>query len=152
MSQADSLTALSLKGLSTGIQSGQFSVMEVTAAYLDRIARYDSSLNTYITVLRDEAQLQAQAIDQQIRKGELSGALAGVPYALKDLFCTDGILTSCGSKMLANFVSPYDAHVEEKLKAAGGVLLGKNNMDEFAMGSSTENSAFGLVRNPWNTD
>lgn len=151
MSQ-DSISSLSLKELHSGIHSGQFSVMEATDTYLNRIARLDGELNTYITVLRDQAQQQALAIDQQIRKGELNSPLAGVPYALKDLFCTEGILTTCGSKMLANFVSPYDAHVASKLKAAGGVLLGKNNMDEFAMGSSNENSAYGVVRNPWNTD
>lgn len=151
MSQ-DSISSLSLKELHDGIHSGQFSVMEATDTYLDRIERLDGNLNTYITVLREQAQQQAQAIDQQIRKGELTGPLAGVPYALKDLFCTEGILTTCGSKMLSNFISPYDAHVATQLKQAGGVLLGKNNMDEFAMGSSNENSAYGVVRNPWNTD
>ncbi|TXH69002.1 MAG: Asp-tRNA(Asn)/Glu-tRNA(Gln) amidotransferase subunit GatA [Thiothrix sp.] len=151
MSQ-DSISSLSLKELHSGIHSGQFSVMEATDAYLDRIERLDGQLNSYITVLREQAQQQAQAIDQQIRKGELNSPLAGVPYALKDLFCTEGILTTCGSKMLAKFVAPYDAHVATKLKQAGGVLLGKNNMDEFAMGSSNENSAYGVVRNPWNTD
>lgn len=151
MSQ-DSISSLSLKELHAGIHSGQFSVMEATDAYLDRIERLDGELNSFITVLRAQAQQQALAIDQKIRQGELTSPLAGIPYALKDLFCTEGILTTCGSKMLANFVSPYDAHVASQLKAAGGVLLGKNNMDEFAMGSSNENSAYGVVRNPWNTD
>ncbi|MGB0845128.1 MAG: Asp-tRNA(Asn)/Glu-tRNA(Gln) amidotransferase subunit GatA [Thiolinea sp.] len=157
MSQADStqsaeLTQLSLKALQQGIQSGQFSVMEVTSAYLERISRYDEGLKSYITVTDEQARVQAEAIDNKIRAGELNGALAGIPYALKDLFCTDGILTSCASKMLANFIAPYDAHVTTKLKEAGGVLLGKNNMDEFAMGSSNENSAFAPVQNPWNTE
>lgn len=151
MSQTDSLTALSLKGLHDGIQAGTFSVMEVTDAYLERITRFNGELNAFITILRDDARQQAQAIDNRIRVGELDSPLAGVPYALKDLFCTEGVLTTCGSNMLANFVAPYDAHVAGKLKAAGGVLLGKNNMDEFAMGSSNENSAAGLVRNPWDT-
>ena len=157
MAQADStqpteLTQLSLSALQQGIQSSQFSVMEVTAAYLERIVRFDDGLKSYITVTEEQARAQAEVIDNQIRSGELKGALAGIPYALKDLFCTDGILTSCASKMLANFVAPYDAHVTTKLKGAGGVLLGKNNMDEFAMGSSNENSAFAPVQNPWNTE
>lgn len=157
MSQADSgstaeLTSLSLRALQQGIRSGQFSVMEVTDAYLDRIARFDPQLNSFITVTADSARQQARVIDQQIRNGELDHALAGIPVALKDLFCTDGVLTSCGSKMLANFIAPYDAHVSNKLKQAGTVLLGKNNMDEFAMGSSNENSAYGPVSNPWHTD
>ncbi|MFZ1570926.1 MAG: Asp-tRNA(Asn)/Glu-tRNA(Gln) amidotransferase subunit GatA [Thiolinea sp.] len=151
MSQ-DSISSLSLKELHTGIHTGKFSVMEATDAYLNRIERLDGELNTYITVLGEQAKQQALVIDQQIRQGTLNSPLAGVPYALKDLFCTEGVLTTCGSKMLANFVSPYDAHVATKLKQAGGVLLGKNNMDEFAMGSSNENSAYGVVRNPWNTE
>ena len=143
---------LSLKELRAGIQSGQFSVMEATDAYLDRIERFNPELNAYITVTRDTAKAQAIAIDNRIRQGELTGAMAGVPYALKDLFCSKDVRTTCASNMLSNFIAPYDAHVAEKLKAAGGVLLGKNNMDEFAMGSSNETSAFGNVRNPWDTD
>ena len=143
---------LSLKELRDGIQSGQFSVMEATDAYLDRIERFNPELNAYITVTRDTAKAQAIAIDNRIRQGELTGAMAGVPYALKDLFCSKDVRTTCASNMLSNFIAPYDAHVAEKLKAAGGVLLGKNNMDEFAMGSSNETSAFGNVRNPWDTD
>ncbi len=152
MSQADPIHSLSIKQIHDGIQSGQFSVMEATDAFLDRIERFNPELNAYITVTRDTAKAQAVDIDNRIRKGELSGPMAGVPYALKDLFCSEGVLTTCGSKMLHNFISPYDAHVAEKLKAAGGVLLGKNNMDEFAMGSSNETSAYGVVRNPWDTE
>ncbi|MCB1621023.1 MAG: Asp-tRNA(Asn)/Glu-tRNA(Gln) amidotransferase subunit GatA [Thiothrix sp.] len=152
MPQADSITSLSLRNLQQGIQGGRFSVMDVTEAYLARIDRHDGTLNTFITVTQEAARAGAVETDNRIRRGELSGALAGVPYALKDLFCTEGVLTSCASKMLADFIAPYDAHVTEKLKAAGGVLLGKNNMDEYAMGSSNENSHFGPVRNPWNTD
>ena len=152
MSQADPIYSLSIKQIHDGIQSGQFSVMEATDAFLDRIERFNPELNAYITVTRDTAKAQAVDIDNRIRKGELSGPMAAVPYALKDLFCSEGVLTTCGSKMLNNFISPYDAHVAEKLKAAGGVLLGKNNMDEFAMGSSNETSAYGVVRNPWDTE
>lgn len=157
MSQTDSspvgaLTSLTIKALQQGIQSGQFSVMEVTNAYLDRIEQLDPQLNSFITTTREQAQADAQTIDNKIRAGELQGAMAGVPYALKDLYCTKDILTTCASKMLHNFVSPYDANVAAKLKNAGGVLLGKNNMDEFAMGSSNENSAYGIVRNPWDLE
>ncbi|MBU0656866.1 MAG: Asp-tRNA(Asn)/Glu-tRNA(Gln) amidotransferase subunit GatA [Gammaproteobacteria bacterium] len=152
MSKADSIHTLSLKGIHDGVHSGAFSVMEVTDAYLDRIERFNPELNAYITVTRDSAKAQALEIDNRIRKGELSGPMAGVPYALKDLFCSEGVRTTCASNMLSNFISPYDAHVAAKLKAAGGVLLGKNNMDEFAMGSSNETSAFGVVRNPWDTN
>jgi aspartyl-tRNA(Asn)/glutamyl-tRNA(Gln) amidotransferase subunit A len=152
MSQADPIHSLSLKKLRDGIHAGQFSVMEATDAYLNRIERFNPELNAYITVTRESAQATAVDVDNRIRKGELNGAMAGVPYALKDLFCSKDVRTTCASNMLSNFVSPYDAHVAEKLKAAGGVLLGKNNMDEFAMGSSNETSAFGNVRNPWDTD
>ncbi len=152
MSKPDSLTTLSLKALRDGIQSGHFSSVEVTDAWLTRIAQYNEQLNAYITVLADDARAQAQQVDQCIRAGKLSSPLAGVPYALKDLFCTDGVLTSCASKILANFKAPYDAHVSTQLKQAGAILLGKNNMDEFAMGSSNENSYYGAVRNPWHTD
>lgn len=151
MSKADAIHTLSLKGIRDGVHSGAFSVMEATEAFLARIERFNPELNAYITVTREAAMAQAVEVDNRIRRGELNGALAGVPYALKDLFCTDGVLTTCASNMLRNFIAPYDAHVAEKLKAAGGVLLGKNNMDEFAMGSSNETSAFGLVRNPWDT-
>ncbi|HPE61662.1 MAG TPA: Asp-tRNA(Asn)/Glu-tRNA(Gln) amidotransferase subunit GatA [Thiolinea sp.] len=151
MPQADSITTLSLRELQQGIQDGRFSVMEVTDAYLDRINRHDGTLNSFITVTHEQARANAVETDNRIRQGKLAGPLAGVPYALKDLFCTEGVLTSCASKMLADFIAPYDAHVAMQLKAAGGVLLGKNNMDEYAMGSSNENSHFGPVRNPWDT-
>lgn len=156
MSQTDTtsgaLTSLSIKALHQGITSGQFSVMEVTKAYLDRIDRFEPELNAYITVTQESALQNAENIDNRIRSGELTSPLAGVPYALKDLYCTEGVLTTAGSKILNNFISPYDAHVATQLKKAGGILLGKNNMDEFAMGSSNESSAYGCVRNPWNAD
>ncbi|OTE97601.1 aspartyl/glutamyl-tRNA amidotransferase subunit A [Crenothrix sp. D3] len=125
--------------------------MELVELFLNRIEQYDPQLNAYITVVQDKARAQAIEVDNKIRSGELNHPLAGVPYALKDLFCTKGILTTCGSNMLRNFKSPYDATVYDKLNHAGAVLLGKVNMDEFAMGSSNENSAFGVVRNPWDT-
>jgi len=123
---------------------------ELTSAVLDRIASADSRLGAYITVTADTAMEQAKAADEAIYKGNMT-CLTGIPLAVKDLICTKGIRTTCASKILENFVPPYDATVMEKLRAAGAVMAGKANMDEFAMGSSTENSAFGITRNPWDT-
>lgn len=145
------LSTLTSKELHQRIVNKDVSVMELVEMFLQRIEKYDPQLNAYITVTQDHARQQAIAIDNKIRQGELTHPLAGVPYALKDLFCTKGILTSCGSKMLSNFISPYDATVYDKLNHAGAVLLGKVNMDEFAMGSSNENSFYGAVKNPWDT-
>lgn len=145
------LSTLTSKELHQRIVNKDISVMELVELFLNRIEKYDPQLNAYITVVQDQARQQAIAIDNKIRSGELNHPLAGVPYALKDLFCTKGILTSCGSKMLSNFISPYDATVYDKLNHAGAVLLGKVNMDEFAMGSSNENSFYGPVSNPWDT-
>lgn len=143
------LSTLTSKELHQLIVNKDISVMELVELFLNRINQYDSQLNAYITVVQDKARAQAIEVDNKIRSGELNHPLAGVPYALKDLFCTKGILTSCGSKMLSNFISPYDATVYDKLSQAGAVLLGKVNMDEFAMGSSNENSYYGAVANPW---
>jgi aspartyl-tRNA(Asn)/glutamyl-tRNA(Gln) amidotransferase subunit A len=143
------LSTLTSKELHHKIVNKDISVMELVELFLNRINQYDPQLNAYITVVKDKARVQAIEVDNKIRSGELNHPLAGVPYALKDLFCTKGILTSCGSKMLSNFISPYDATVYDKLNQAGAVLLGKVNMDEFAMGSSNENSFYGAVANPW---
>jgi aspartyl-tRNA(Asn)/glutamyl-tRNA(Gln) amidotransferase subunit A len=145
------LSTLTSKELHHKIVNKDISVMELVEVFLNRIKQYDPQLNAYITVVQDKARAQAIEVDNKIRSGELNHPLAGVPYALKDLFCTKGILTSCGSKMLSNFISPYDATVYDKLNQAGAVLLGKVNMDEFAMGSSNENSYYGAVANPWDT-
>jgi aspartyl-tRNA(Asn)/glutamyl-tRNA(Gln) amidotransferase subunit A len=145
------LSTLTSKELHHKIVNKDISVMELVEVFLNRINQYDPQLNAYITVVQDKARAQAIEVDNKIRSGELNHPLAGVPYALKDLFCTKGILTSCGSKMLSNFISPYDATVYDKLNQAGAVLLGKVNMDEFAMGSSNENSFYGAVANPWDT-
>jgi len=145
----DDLSTLTSKELHQRIINKDVSVMEVVELFLKRIEHYNPQLNAYITVVQDKAREQAIKVDNQIRQGELNHPLAGVPYALKDLFCTKGILTSCGSKMLSNFISPYNATVYDKLNDAGAVLLGKVNMDEFAMGSSNENSYYGAVANPW---
>ncbi|HEY7739729.1 MAG TPA: Asp-tRNA(Asn)/Glu-tRNA(Gln) amidotransferase subunit GatA [Steroidobacteraceae bacterium] len=134
--------------LGRGLRTRQYSSVEVTRYFLDRIEATHGALNAFITVTAERALADARRADAMLARGE-GGALAGVPIAHKDIFCTDGILTSCGSRMLANFVAPYDATVVERLAAAGMVLLGKTNMDEFAMGSSNETSFFGPVRNPW---
>ena len=135
--------------LSQGLNSGEFSSVELTQHYLDRINT--SELNAFITVTDELAIKQAQAADDKIAKGS-ANILTGIPYAHKDIFCTNGVKTSAGSKMLDNFISPYDATVSHKLNQADLVMLGKANMDEFAMGSSNENSYYGGVKNPWNTD
>lgn len=137
--------------LSRSLAQGEISSVELTRDYLDRIAQHNTLYNAYITVTEELALAQAAKADAARGKGEF-GPLTGIPIAHKDIFCTQDVLTTCGSKMLANFVAPYNATVVEKLNAAGAVTLGKTNMDEFAMGSSNENSFFGAVRNPWDTD
>ena len=136
--------------LAKGLRSGQFSSLELTSAFLDRIKRY-STLNAYITVTEDLALQQAKAADTRLAKGD-AALLTGIPIAQKDIFCTEGVKTSCASKMLDNFIAPYNATVVDKLNSAGAVMLGKLNMDEFAMGSSNETSFYGVVKNPWAID
>jgi aspartyl-tRNA(Asn)/glutamyl-tRNA(Gln) amidotransferase subunit A len=127
------------------------SSVEITRAALERVRTANDSLNAFLTITEDEALAQARAADERIARGE-AGPLTGVPAAIKDVVCTKGVRTTCGSRILESFVPPYDALVIERLKAAGLVMLGKTNMDEFAMGSSGENSAFGPTRNPWARD
>jgi len=134
--------------LADGLRAGSFSSRELTQHHLERIARLDPRLNSFITVAAEQALLAADAADASI-KADAAGPLTGIPIAHKDIFCTNGIKTSCGSRMLDNFTAPYDATVVEKLSQAGAVVLGKTNMDEFAMGSSNETSFYGPVRNPW---
>ena len=141
----------SLAELSAMLQRREISSGELTEHFLARLRQYDKTLNSFITVVEDQAMAQAAAADAMLEKGA-AGPLAGVPIAHKDIFCTQGIRTSCGSKMLDNFISPYDAAVVSKLKHAGAVMLGKTNMDEFAMGSSNETSYYGPVRNPWDIE
>ena len=134
--------------LARQLAAREVSSEEITRDYLARIERHNASLNAFITVDPDKSLAQARAADARIASGT-AGPLTGIPVAHKDLYCARGWRTTCGSRMLENFVSPYDAHVIEQFDRAGAVLLGKTNMDEFAMGSSNESSYFGPVRNPW---
>jgi aspartyl-tRNA(Asn)/glutamyl-tRNA(Gln) amidotransferase subunit A len=137
-----------LSELAAALQAKKVSSVELTRLHLERIRRLDKGLNAFITVDEARALADAELADDRRAAGE-GGSLLGIPVAHKDIFCTRGMLTTCGSKMLANFTSPYDAHVIERFDRAGAVLLGKCNMDEYAMGSSSETSHFGPVRNPW---
>ncbi|TCM65214.1 aspartyl/glutamyl-tRNA(Asn/Gln) amidotransferase subunit A [Acinetobacter calcoaceticus] len=145
------LHRLSIREIAHGLQSAQFSSRELTQHYLNRIAKIDHQIKSYITVTAEQALAEADAADQ-LRQAGQAGILTGIPLAHKDIFCTQGIKTSAGSKMLDNFISPYDATVVSKAKQAGLVTLGKVNMDEFAMGSTTENSYYGVTKNPWNLE
>lgn len=144
------LHQLTLAEVARGLADKQFSAQELATALLARIQQLDPQLNSFITVTEESALAQAKAADERRAKGE-TGALLGAPIAHKDLFCTQGVRTSCGSKILDAFVSPYDATVVERLADAGTVSLGKLNMDEFAMGSANESSHYGPVKNPWDT-
>ncbi len=135
--------------LITGLEVKDISSEEVTKAYIDRISKVNDQVGAYITVATEEALKMAKDVDDKRVKGEKLGKLAGIPIAIKDNICTHGMKTTCGSKMLENFVPPYNATVIERLKAEDVVILGKLNMDEFAMGSSTENSYFHPTKNPW---
>ncbi len=137
----------SVAELAAGLRRREFSSVELTQALLTRIERLDPQLNSFITVTGAQALESAQGADARLARGDAT-ALTGIPYAHKDIFCTEGVKTSCGSRMLDNFIAPYDATVTARLKSAGAVMLGKTNMDEFAMGSSNETSYYGPVKNP----
>jgi aspartyl-tRNA(Asn)/glutamyl-tRNA(Gln) amidotransferase subunit A len=141
----------SITELAAGLRAGEYSSEELTRAMLDRLASLDPKLNSVITVTEAEALQQARAADQRLGADD-AGPLTGIPFLHKDIFCTLGVRTSCGSRMLDNFEAPYDASVTLKLRQAGAVMLGKTNMDEFAMGSSNETSFYGPVRNPWDLE
>jgi len=136
--------------LAKGLRSGEFSSVELTQAFLSRIKQHQH-LNAYITITEEVALQAAKAADARISSGNAE-LLTGIPVAQKDIFCTQGVKTSCGSKMLDNFIAPYNATVVDKLNQTGAVMLGKVNMDEFAMGSSNETSYYGAVKNPWDTN
>ncbi len=145
------LHRLSIRELSEGLSQTKFSSRELTQHYLDRIAKLDTKIQSYVTVTPEQALAEADAADAAFKAGHAT-VLTGIPLAHKDIFCTQGIKTTAGSKMLDNFISPYDATVVAKAKAAGLVTLGKVNMDEFAMGSTSESSYFGATKNPWALD
>jgi len=146
-----SIHTKTLAELALGLRNKEFSSVELTRALLARIEAAQPTLNALVSITQDGAFAQAAAADREIASGRGS-TLTGVPILHKDLFCTEGVRTTCGSRMLDNFIAPYDATVVAKLKAAGTVMLGKTNMDEFAMGSSNETSFYGPVRNPWNVE
>ncbi|MDR3213596.1 MAG: Asp-tRNA(Asn)/Glu-tRNA(Gln) amidotransferase subunit GatA [Azoarcus sp.] len=139
-----------VSALRRALDTKEVSSVELATLFLDRIETLDPALNAFITVDRERTLAEARAADERIAQNHI-GPLTGIPLAHKDVFCTEGMLTTCASRMLSNFVSPYDAHVVALLKKAGAVSLGKTNMDEFAMGSSSETSHYGPVRNPWET-
>ncbi len=141
---------LTLSELSERLRKRETSAKEVTEAFLGRIDEVEGDIRSYITVDRETAMRQAEEADRRLASGDNITQLTGVPVAVKDIFCTKGVRTTCASKILDGFVPPYDATVVRRFKDAGAVILGKQNMDEFAMGSSTENSAFHTTRNPWN--
>jgi len=143
-----SLHGKTLTELAVGLAAREFSSVELAQVFLKRIADHQAALNAFVSVTQEQALAAARMADAALAAGR-AGPLTGLPLAHKDIFCTEGVRTTCGSRMLDNFVSPYDATVVAKLKAAGTVMLGKTNMDEFAMGSSNETSYFGPVRNPW---
>ena len=142
---------MTLCALKQGMKEKAFKSTEVIEALLSRISDLGPSLNAFITVTAEQALKEAKEADKLMASGK-DKPLIGLPIAHKDLFCTDGVLTSCGSKMLHNFIPPYDASVVKRLKSSGVIMLGKTNMDEFAMGSSNETSYYGAVNNPWNLE
>jgi aspartyl-tRNA(Asn)/glutamyl-tRNA(Gln) amidotransferase subunit A len=140
----------SLKQMGDALRARKISSVELTQSYLDRMARLNPQLNAYISIDAEKSLAQAKAADARLAAGS-ADALTGIPIAQKDIFCAKDWLTTCGSKMLHNFVSPYDAHIISQFNNAGAINLGKTNMDEFAMGSSNETSYYGPVKNPWDT-
>ncbi|MBN1256842.1 MAG: Asp-tRNA(Asn)/Glu-tRNA(Gln) amidotransferase GatCAB subunit A, partial [Planctomycetes bacterium] len=144
-------TSLTATELRQAIAEKKVTAREAAQASLDRIAKYDGEVKAFLTVDAEGALAAAEAVDKKIAAGEAVGRLAGVPVALKDNLCLRGHTTTCASQILENYRPPYNAHVIERLQAEDAVIIGKTNLDEFAMGSSTENSGFGATRNPWDT-
>ena len=144
------ITELTVHELQEKIKNKELSITEITKAYVDRINEKENEVNAFITTLTDEAVEKSKEIEEKIGKGEINSELAGIPIGIKDNICTKGVKTTCASKMLENFVSPYNATVMEKINNENLITLGKLNMDEFAMGASTEYSSLAKTRNPWN--
>lgn len=144
------ITELTVHELQEKIKNKELTISQITKAYVDRINEKEKDVNSFITTLTDEAIEKSKEIEEKVNNGELNSELAGIPIGIKDNMCTKGVKTTCASKMLENFVAPYDATVVEKLNKEGMINLGKLNMDEFAMGASTEYSALAKTRNPWN--
>ena len=145
------LHAQTLTELAAGLEQGDFTSVELTEDLLGRIDSHNATLNAFVTVTAERALAAAKSADEARVAGK-AGVLNGLPLVHKDIFCTRDVLTTCGSRMLENFISPYDATIVERLAGAGAVVLGKTNMDEFAMGSSNETSYFGPVKNPWDLE
>ena len=147
-----SLMSLTAVELGRKIKAKEVTVEEAVTAALDAIEKKDGELNSFVTVDREGALARAKQVQAQIDAGTLTGPLAGVPVAIKDNMCTKDLLTTCSSKILYNYKPTYTAQAVENLEKAGAVVIGKTNMDEFAMGSTTETSAYGATKNPWNTE
>lgn len=141
---------MTIEDIKKAYEEKRVTVKEIVQGYIDRIKDKDSKINAFITLCEDDALIEAEKLDEKLSKGEDIGLLGGIPVAIKDNICTEGLKTTCASKILEDFIPPYDATVVKKLKEAGAIIIGKTNMDEFAMGSSTENSAFKATKNPWN--
>ena len=146
------ILAYSAVELAQAIKAGETTAVEAMKAVLDRIDASEESIHAYVTIDREAALAKAEAVQKQIEAGELTGPLAGVPVSIKDNMCTEGVLTTCSSRILGNFIPTFTAEAVKNLEKAGAVMIGKTNMDEFAMGSTTETSAYGVTRNPWNTE
>ena len=146
------ILAYSAVELAQAIKAGETTAVEAMKAVLDRIDASEESIHAYVTIDREAALAKAEAVQKQIEAGELTGPLAGVPVAIKDNMCTEGVLTTCSSRILGNFIPTFTAEAVKNLEKAGAVMIGKTNMVEFAMGSTTETSAYGVTRNPWNTE
>ena len=146
------ILAYSAVELAQAIKAGETTAVEAMKAVLDRIDASEESIHAYVTIDREAALAKAEAVQKQIEAGELTGPLAGVPVAIMDNMCTEGVLTTCSSRILGNFIPTFTAEAVKNLEKAGAVMIGKTNMDEFAMGSTTETSAYGVTRNPWNTE